>query len=165
MKNENVTRRGGERVRLDMRLAKWTGGSRQGGFCLELVDHDSRVHFLEVELTPEQYAALVSGGCLDRVEAVVFGLDRVGMLHEHKHELVPWDGCSDEGRYRDSDAERTEEEDQALAPFEVEGWRARVADLRNTTHRRVLVDGVAHQRVGFHRNVPKPEGWEPEIQD
>lgn len=42
----------------------------------------------------------------------------------------------------------------ALAPFEIDGWRARVADLDNH-HRSLIRDGQHCQRVTFFRNVPK----------
>jgi len=53
---------------------------------LEVMDHDSRVTFLRIEMTPEQYCATAGGrlGYAPVKEAEVFRLDRVGLMLEQK---------------------------------------------------------------------------------
>jgi hypothetical protein len=121
----------------------WAGRSSNGVYGIRIEDVKSGVAFVEIELTGEQFAEMITSKSTDGL-ASYRALDRVGLRAEHKTECVPFH-C-----YRQYDDEAAQT--AALAPFEVDGWRAQRDDLRNG-HRTVKDVAVPTQRVTFHRHV------------
>lgn len=110
---------------------------------IRVQDEASRVQFLLVDLSLEDFARAVTAMHVSGASAEIRGLDLVGLRHEIKHEVVPFDCYG--GDY-DARAARAS---AALRAYEVDGWRGDVADLFNG-HRTVRDEG---QLVAFHRHV------------
>lgn len=113
--------------------------------AIEITDSASHVAFAEIEMTCEDFAKAVTGMDGMTGDLTTRRLDLVGKRREHKRELVPFDG-------RCATGPMTDEERAALAPFQVDGWKARLDDLRNGHRRTRHGDGWAH-RVSFVRYV------------
>jgi len=118
---------------------------------LQFVDSVARVTFLEVQMTMEEFANCAMGSMQQsNIPAIVRRLDLLGMKAENKTVWVPYTqhlGSAETGTpARSAEAE-------ALAPFEVDGWRGDADDIRNT-HRRSTQDGVEGYSVIFRRHVP-----------
>ncbi len=84
-------------------------------------DDSSGVTFIEAELSLEDFAKVLTGlghvSCNFELHA-----QNVGKTREVKSEIVPL-----EDKYRATDEQRQE----ALKPFEVDGWKARERDISN----------------------------------
>jgi len=129
-------------------------GRKGGGFfeqtpvCIELVDREARVRFLEVHLSLADFAEVLLGHSRVKCDVELRGLNLLGKKREHKTEFVP---------FLSSDyMERREDAAKALAPFEVDGWEGRAADYANS-HKRVNMGGVEGALVTFIRHVDKEE--------
>ena len=96
---------------------------------ISVVDSDASCEFLTIHLSLEDFARVLTG--LGRVECVLETtperLANVGTTHETKTEFVP-------GKYSDN-------ANQAVAPFEVDGWMA-VSGYFGNGHRSGERDGV-----------------------
>lgn len=120
-------------------ISHFTGTSE--GVTIRIEDRGSRIGFVEVTLTHEDFGkAIGSIGCTP-CELEVRGLDKVGKIHEHKIVTV------DRPPGFTKDASFREAIEAACEPFEVDGWKAEVgAALRtrqdgqgiNVTFRRYL---------------------------
>ena len=88
-------------------------------------DETSRTEFLRLELTPEALALALTGlaarPCTFELHA-----QHVGKRREYKEERVFYVGRHHHG----SEEERTQKQ-EALMPFETEGWRGNPNDLGN----------------------------------
>lgn len=104
---------------------------------MTVTDNKSGEQFLEIRLSLEDFSRVVTGMMLD----IDMDLrhENLGKTREHKYEDVPFDRLS----------ATDEEVDEALAHFEVFGWKADRSDMTNH-HRRV---GRFAQRVSFTRHV------------
>lgn len=78
----------------------------------------------------------------------------VGMVAENKTELVPIPAEHPYNREAWSIA--------ALAPFEVDGWKAREGDITNGHNFVRTKNGMTFQRVVFFRHVPRPQALKGE---
>ena len=122
-----------------------------GFFRLTITDESSRIQFVELKMTPEQFAFMISARVTTDLECEVYGLDGVGKVRESKTELVPFSpygSVSKEVRLR---AAR-----QALEPFESDGWTGRIDDLFNGHRSAGRERGF--QLVTFERLVDRKEG-------
>lgn len=127
-------------------------------FRLSIACESSRVQFVELDLSPEEFSAAITGMVTTGVEGEVRGLRFVGSRVETKTELVPFDTFK--GRHvHDPEVNGDPEAQKALNPFEVDGWQGSLRDMRNYHRRRQLGDGV-FQEVNFYRHV-NPETGEP----
>lgn len=133
---------------------KLTISSPSGGLSekdivrIEILDVDASCYAVLVEMEIEIFArALMGHGHMD----CVFEFNdsgNVGTISQNKEETVPVPADS----YRNLKAQKL-----ALAPFEVDGWKARAGDIDN--HHRASQDksGQRFQLVVFFRNVPREQ--------
>lgn len=121
-----------------------TGQSDNRTVRITVGDEASQIEFLEVRLTLEEFGTLLTGGREVDCEFKLKGAEKVGMISQNKEEIVP---VPKEVRYS-TDREGALSA-KLLAPFEVDGWKARKGDLFN--HHRQTEDGY---RVVFFRHVP-----------
>lgn len=125
-----------------VRISRWTGGGNpHTGITISLVDEISRSQCVEIHLTIEAL-----GMCLTQSEQECefeWRPDVVGMTVENKTEVVLYDCTNKDQKVLD----------KALAPFEVDGWKARRSDMSN--HHRRTPSG--EQRVVFLRHVKAHE--------
>lgn len=123
------------------------GGADGRRIMLELRDTSSSIVLFRVEMAPDSYGLMLSGlsgrPCKYEISDHV---QHAGCTREHKEEVVPWN----KGYLSKTAMEQARRE--AVAPFEVDGWRAWKDDIGNM-HRRT--DGG--YRVSFSRLV-KPNG-------
>lgn len=128
------------RLRGEVHIGQPHRGDGKRTVEIHVTDDASRVRFVVVECAYEEFVvALMQGTGACEIE--VRGLEKLGTTREHKSEAVPWD------MYVDRDRDPAE----ALAPFEVNGWRANRDDLKNG-HRCVKGD-PPRQTVAFERWV------------
>lgn len=92
-------------------------GSREY-VSITVEDESSHCTILELELDIETFGKAVLGYSYQRCEAT-WCVKNLGLKYEHKTENVPWDSLG----------KTTKEE--ALAPFETDGWKGRLDDLGN----------------------------------
>ena len=117
--------------------------------CIELTDTAARVRCVEIELDPADFA----NALMHRPSPCQFEWNpqQVGKRQEYKTEKVPF-------KYTyQRDAQFEADVDKALLPFEVDGWKARRADVGN--HRCKTEDGSTEQEtylVHFYRWVTIP---------
>lgn len=118
------------------------------GVRIEVIDEASRVHFLRVEMTPEQFAMAVFGRAEQKCEFELVGADTIGKKLEAKEEIVSFDG--DDFNARDVEAAK-----RALKQHEVDGWIGRERDLFNhhNVQYRDPATGRYKMKVAFHRYV------------
>jgi len=129
-------------------ISRRTGGGVPESVHIEIEEDNSGIRFVDIELTLEGFARAITGHGNVPGKLTVRGLDRVGWNAENKTEEVPYDLYSDERNPK-----------AALAPYEVNGWRARSGDLENG---HCQVPGKKAQRVVFFRHVkPAPAPAEP----
>lgn len=122
-------------------------GRKRDTITLSVKDTRSGVEFLEITLSPHDFALALTGQGLMPCELEVRGLELVGTQRERKTVDVPLP----------LDRERDEDVGNPLAPFEVDGWMGNADDLHNP-HRRNYPAGTA--QVNFIRYV-NPETGEP----
>lgn len=123
-------------------LSRTHGGGHGALIHISIIDQISRTEFFDGFMSVEDFGNMITGLGFRPIE-FEFRPDRVGMRPENKVEIV------DRPKSYDSKTKQNEI-DKALAPFEVDGWRADRSDLTNH-HRRVGNDKV---RVRFFRHVP-----------
>jgi len=125
-------------------ISRRTGGGVPDSIHIEIEEDNSSITFVDFELTLEAFTQAITGHGNVPGKLTVRALDRVGWTAENKTEEVPYDLYSDERNPK-----------EALAPFEVNGWRARKGDLDNM---HCKVPGKKAQRVVFFRHVPPRSG-------
>ncbi len=129
-----------------LRISLPLSGGEEVGFEISVLCDDSRIEHIEIELTPENLAKALATRwveCAYRIR----GVDKLGSKQEYKNEMVT---------VRDSSHENREAVAQeAIRPFEVDGWYGRVEDALN--HHNIVRkdDGSTDYRVHFCRWVPK----------
>lgn len=112
---------------------------------LSLEDDAAGVTFVKAVLTLEDFAKALTGqGYIDTI-ITPRGLDLVGTIRQTKTEFVP--GVTNWDVRQNSDILK-----EMVAPFEVDGWKARMSDLTNYHHSQV-VNGVKGHNTVFTRNV------------
>lgn len=120
-------------------ISRTTKSQGSDSIRFRMEDDTSGVTFLEVEMSLEDFARILTGQghipCTFELYA-----QNVGKTRETKTEIVPL-----ENRYFATDKERQE----ALKPFEVDGWEARQGDISNH-HNYTNSDGV---KVVFMRFI------------
>src|SRR5438046_3032372 len=105
-------------------MARFSGGEKFGGTGVHLTVEDeiSGCRVLDVYMSLEEFGKAVTASVADGV--MEFYPDGpIGMKHEHKEIVVPFDWSHNRGNIR--------AEDEALAPFETDGWLGRRDDLHN----------------------------------
>lgn len=104
-------------------------------------DKVSGITFIEIQMTVEQFGKMLHAPTLADCTVILRGTDKLGWAHESKveHVVAPY-------------SVKNADKDEILAPFEVDGWRARRSDLGNGHRRRG--NGFA---VVFTRLVPPAE--------
>lgn len=121
-------------------IARIYGGDESAPICIEIVESNSGAEAISVRLDLAEFAEAITGK--GRCSCVIDYFNDsgvIGMKAEHKTEIVPVPPFG----------ERSDGwEDKALAPFEVDGWSARRADITNS-HRKVK----GGQAVVFFRHV------------
>lgn len=92
---------------------------------ITIKDETSLVEFLEVKVSLENFAKLITGLSYIDCNFQTRGLNLVGKQREYKTVIVACDGWS---------LKRDEEEaiNAVLAPYEVDGWIGRRYDLKNS---------------------------------
>lgn len=116
----------------------------RGVITISLIEEDSRVEFVEAELTTANFAEALTGLAHVECKLKVRGLDLVGLKREVKEELVPIPSSPTESEIK-----------AAFAPFEVDGWSGYRNDATNS-HRwsgKRGEDGLQPTRVHFTRHV------------
>ena len=118
-------------------------------FRLTIKDDSSRIQFVDLRMTPEQFALVISARVTTDLECEVRGLDGVGKVREVKTERVSFRHL-----YCGTKEERERAAKQAMEPFEVDGWKGSMSDMFNG-HRSAR-DGSDIQIVMFERLVDGP---------
>jgi hypothetical protein len=106
------------------------------------IDDANGSRIVDVYMTPEQFGLMISGLSNQECKFALTNLNVVGKKREIKTELVPY---SD---YRNNE----EEMRKALAPFEIDGWKAIKGQLGNH-HYRLFVDDTQVYSVNFVRFI------------
>jgi hypothetical protein len=116
-----------------------TTSNREPDFIrLRIEDDSSGVNFLDIRMSLENFAKVITGfGYID-CEFELYA-QNVGMTSESKTEIVPL-----KDKYFATDEQRQE----ALKPFEIDGWKARQSDIKN--HHNYSNEGI---KVVFTRFV------------
>ena len=111
---------------------------------ITIKDETSLIEFLEVKVSFENFAKLITGLSYIDCNFQTRGLGLVGKQREHKTVIVACDGWS---------LKRDNEEaiNAVLAPYEIDGWIGRQYDLKNSKNY-VGHEGV---KVLFERWVDK----------
>jgi hypothetical protein len=141
-------------LKCEVRLSHWSGGGEPSeGTDILLTDEASGVQFAQVRLTTEEFGQLMRGRGAADCPTEVRGLDLLGKRRESKSEVVEFaiDRLKSDwqGGNHSLTAPAKKYAKGVLAPFEVDGWEARMSDLTNH-HRRVGQNGV---EVTFVRYV------------
>lgn len=105
---------------------------------IRIEDDTSHIAFLDVYLSLENFSKVLTSSHVD-CKFELRGVQNVGKKLETKTEIVPL-----ANPYMTTDEARKE----ALKPFEVDGWKARVSDISN--HHRYQKESVS---VTFSRFV------------
>ena len=145
---------GEKKLAVSLRISRYYGGKRGDGVSIEVKDSASNVQFLSLDLSIEQFGRAVTSMLVDELECTVRGAHLLGMRHEVKHELVPFNCYKDGGR---GSSDPNSAELAALAPFEVDGWRGNHIDLRNGNRTKREGD-KRFQEVVFRRHVDPATG-------
>lgn len=134
-------------------IARWSSNTEPyHGIRIEVVDGESRVHFLQVNMSVEEFALAITGCGERECEFELRGVDTVGKVREHKEEMVEFD--RDVIYSRDRDAALL-----ALKSYEVDGWIGDANDAFNH-HRQGAISVTRHAvsaRIRFTRYVTKGE--------
>ncbi len=123
-----------------------TSGRDDNPIRIELIDEDAACTVVQIRMSLLEFAECITGkGHCDCVfEFNDSGV--VGKQAQSKSELVPIPSYPrDKGDW----------EKKALAPFEVDGWKARESDISNHHCWSREKSGQEYQRVVFFRHVPK----------
>lgn len=105
-------------AKVTVMMSKANGGLSGDYWTLRIVDNASGILVVDVDLTLEQFARAIGHTVIDDAKASYGRLALVGMKHELKSKLV-----TPNQRIDLNWAVRLAE---AVAPFEVDGWVARV---------------------------------------
>ena len=126
------------------------GGNRDGKISIRIGDANNHCHFLELLIPHAEFAQAITGLSNQRCEVEVRMNAPIGKKLESKEILIP--------RVNDIPwNERHQRVNEALVPYETEGWRGRTDDMLN--HHRWCKDAEGHEcsRVVFHRYVDYEE--------
>lgn len=135
-----------------IRISRTSSNRGPDTIRIYLEDTISGAQFVTAELTPHDLAMALTGMGDTPCTFEVRGLRVLGKQREVKTEKVP---VPDGWLFAKDGPTSTE----LLAPFEVDGWRARLGDLTNH-HRCTTLDGAPAYSVTFTRHVD-PETGEP----
>lgn len=150
-------------LRPGFKLGKVSGGMMRGGgtpdeMRIDVTDPVSGVQFLEIILDPGELMRALTGSTVQG-QFQLNAPHLIGMKHEQKTELIPFDCFDSESTRVDGQRceshQRTDAMRKALEPFERDGWRASGADLLNM-HNRVggrHGEKIPKQKVSFTRFV------------
>ncbi len=127
-----------------------TGRSDDKAIRIELNDADSHCTAVLVRMGLPEFAECITGMGHADCEFEFNDSGVIGMLAQSKTEMVPVPSSHPRG---DEEWKR-----KALAPFEVDGWKARAGDITNQHCWSRDESGKEFQRVVFFRHVPKTEG-------
>lgn len=108
---------------------------------IEVIDDSSGTHFLTFTLTAENLMLALTGRGGIECEFTLRGLERVGLIREHKEEII----------ILPEDYTKANLEEEVKLQWEVDGWIARMEDVHNH-HRQKNVgnNNIAHT-VTFYR--------------
>lgn len=137
-----------------------TSGNRGEFATFRITDEVSGVLIVELRADILEFGQAILGLSEQPCDVEVYVGGNLGMKAENKTEVVPFDSTK-VSRKRDDNDEDSRDHPlvrEALAPFEVDGWSARVSDLFNG-HRTIYRkgaddDGERSQSVTFFRHVP-----------
>lgn len=133
-----------------IRISRVSSTGSDGDYVqLTMYDEKSRIQFLTANIPIDSFGRVVTGGPETECQVELRGVERIGCTHEHKTEFVP-------GTVSYTKGDRNAVAQAAIAPFEVDGWRAHLSDFGNQ-HRSKEKDGVKGYNVTFHRYV-RPDG-------
>lgn len=123
-------------------ISRWSSNREPySGISITIEDESSGTTVLDLDMTPEAFGNAVTGLSSQPCEFDFHG-ENIGKIREQKTEYVRW-----------YDPGKTNSKQDALAPFEIDGWKGRESDLGNH-HRR---DPISQKySVNFTRFVDKP---------
>lgn len=130
-------------------IARWSSNVEPyHGFRIEVIDESSRVHFLQVDMTPEEFALAISGCGARPCTFELRSAGTVGKKRENKEEVIAFP----------SEVLSSRDEARAakfLEPYEVDGWKAYTSDIfnRNRITKYDVTTNENHMRVTFTRYV------------
>lgn len=131
-------------------ITRFSGSSQ--GWHIVLEDETSRTRVVEIELTLEQFAQAL--GSHAECEFHSFNTGLVGMKYENKTEVVYIPAAIQRVSYGMRDAVRNDPlVQQALAPYEVDGWRADIRDLTNHHNMDTNIRGNALVQLAMKANL------------
>lgn len=116
---------------------------------IDIKDEGSGTNFVEITMSPADFATCLTGLYTTDVDVQVRGLEKVGKIREYKTESIP---RAHFGNVYEAKPELIRE---VLSGYEVDGWQARDDDVRN--HHNYSRDSV---KVIFERwveNLPKKQ--------
>ena len=126
----------------EISISRYTSGDK---VKITIEDSTSRVDFLTIEISVEDFASALFGTANRKCEFSLTNPELVGKVYEYKKVLVPVDGYK---RFSE------EEMDGLLSPFEVDGWKGRRYDLQNGNNH--MTSGENHfYTVLFGRYIEK----------
>jgi len=139
------------KTKVDISISRYQNTVGRDGVRIEVIDGSSRVHFLCMDLTLEQFATAVTGMYVPDVEADYTRLELVGTRAENKSESIP----VNEFPFTPSECTRL---DYAISTYEFDGWKRRKGDESNSHNFRCdKKTGKKFVEVVFFRHV-KPDG-------
>jgi hypothetical protein len=118
-------------------------------FTIEVADEISSALVLRAEISGEEFANALATLAYRPCSVTYYGIDVIGMKREHKTEIVP-ELPEFKGKYGKND--QKQHASYAVAPFEVDGWKAYLPDFGNS---HCAVNGG--YKVNFSRHVSTSE--------
>ena len=115
---------------------------------ITIQDYLSHGEIVEVKVPLEQFSKAITGQAYQDCEVHYPPQKNIGKVRENKSEFVPFDSPN----YKVTE----EELNEALKPFEVDGWKGRREDLTNH-HNRGNLGGLDGYNVVFVRYIEKDD--------
>lgn len=132
-------------------ISRITGGSKDQ-ISIKVSDKSSGTEFIEVRIPPEEFALALTGLGYQTCEFFLRGIDRVGLTHESKYEIITIPGLA----FTSDDLLSDRVIHSAVSPYEVDGWEADLSQIGNHHYR--TPEGW---KVAFHRYVANEDTYEP----
>lgn len=132
-------------VKGEISIGRYHGsGVGEESVYISIEDDAAGCMIVEVLMTPHEFAQVLTGSGNRPGTVKVYTDAPIGMIREHKTELVPSLDYSKRDNNKAINA--------VLKPFEVDGWKARKEDLFNHHMKR-----GNQSQVSFVRHVNAPE--------
>lgn len=126
-------------------ISRWSDNrTQEDSIHLEIEDADSGITFIEVEMTPHEFALALTNFANRPCQYQTRGLQNLGKRCEYRNEIVLVPSLT--GKVSEAIIR------QAVAAHEVDGWTGRDSDCLNSHYRRRDFDTAGHQAYLVHFN-------------